>query len=175
MPCTYAFARDGAIPGCKMWAKVSPRHEMPLNALLLSTAVDCVLGYMYFGSSAAFTSFTGVATICLSTSYGVPVLVNFIQRRRAVKNSPYPLGKFGTAMNSICIVWICFSVVIFCMPVAIPVDPESMNCASVVFASFAAIAFIWYFAYARKNFKGPPVALEPVKGVIMDISEKGIK
>jgi hypothetical protein len=45
----------------------------------------------------------------------------------------------------------------------------------VVFAGFAAIAFIWYFAYARKNFKGPPVALEPVKGVIMDISEKGIK
>jgi TRAP-type uncharacterized transport system fused permease subunit len=105
----------------------------------------------------------------------VPVLVNLIQRRRAVKNSPYPLGRFGTAIHSIRIVWICFSVVIFCMPVAIPVDPEMMNYASVVFAGFAAIAFIWYFAYARKNSKGPPVALEPVEGFIMDISEKGIE
>ena len=30
-----------------------------------------------------------------------------------------------------------------------------MNYASVVFAGFAAISAIWYFAHARKNFKGP--------------------
>lgn len=160
--CTYAFARDGAIPGYKLWSKVNTRFDMPLWALGLSTGVDCILGCIYFGSSAAFNSFTGVATICLSTSYGVPVLVNLVQRRKAVRNSPYPLGKFGTLINSICIVWICFAVVIFCMPVSLPVDATSMNYASVVFAGFAAIAFIWYFAYARKNFKGPPVPRDDI-------------
>src|SRR5690606_16781583 len=114
--CTYAFARDGAIPGYKVWNHVNSRLDMPLAALALSTAVDCLLGCIYFGSSAAFNSFTGVATICLSTSYGVPVLVNLIQRRKAVRDSPYPLGKFGILINTICIVWICFAVIIFCMP-----------------------------------------------------------
>lgn len=160
--CTYAFARDGAIPGYKLWSKVNTRFDMPLWALGLSTAVDCLLGCIYFGSSAAFNSFTGVATICLSTSYGVPVLVNLVQRRKAVRNSPYPLGKFGVVINSICIVWICFAVVIFCMPVSLPVDATSMNYASVVFAGFAMIAFIWYFAYARKNFTGPPVPRDDI-------------
>lgn len=155
--CTYAFARDGAIPGYKLWAQVNRKLDVPLNALLLSTVVDCLLGCIYFGSSAAFGSFTGVATICLSTSYGVPVLVNLVQRRKAVRDSPFPLGKFGTLINVICIIWICFSVVIFCMPVSLPVDATTMNYASVVFAGFAAIAFLWYFAYARKNFTGPPV------------------
>jgi amino acid transporter len=156
--CTYAFARDGAIPGYTLWRKVNTSLDVPIWALVLSTAVDCILGCIYFGSSAAFNSFTGVATICLSTSYGVPVLVNLIQRRRAVKNSPYPLGKtMGPIINVISIVWIVFSVVIFCMPVSLPVDSTTMNYASVVFAGFGAIAFIWYFAYARKNFTGPPV------------------
>lgn len=155
--CTYAFARDGAIPGYKLWSRVNTKLDMPVNALILSTVVDCILGCIYFGSSAAFNSFTGVATICLSSSYGVPVAVNLVRGRKIVKHSPYPLGKFGPLINGICIVWICFSIVIFCMPVSIPVDAETMNYASVVFAGFAAIAFVWYFAYARKNFTGPPV------------------
>ncbi|UNI22907.1 hypothetical protein JDV02_008751 [Purpureocillium takamizusanense] len=155
--CTYAFARDGAIPGYKLWSRVNKSLDMPLWALTLSTVVDCVLGCIYFGSPAAFNSFTGVATICLSASYGVPVLVNLVRHREPVRNSPYPLGRFGTFINITCVVWIIFSVVIFCMPVSIPVDAGTMNYASVVFAGFAAIAFVWYFAYARKNFTGPPI------------------
>ena len=160
--CTYAFARDGAIPGYKLWSRVNHRFDMPLWALALSTAVDCLLGCIYFGSNAAFNSFTGVATICLSTSYCVPVLVNVLQGRQAVRHSPYPLGRFGYAINIVCIVWICFAVVIFCMPVSIPVDASSMNYASVVFAGFAFIATVWYFVYARKNFHGPPVSREDI-------------
>jgi amino acid transporter len=160
--CTYAFARDGAIPGYKLWKHVNTRLDMPLWALGLSTAVDCLLGCIYFGSSAAFNSFTGVATICLSTSYGVPVLVNLVQRRKAVQNSPYPLGRFGILINVICVVWICFAVVIFCMPYSLPIDASTMNYASVVFAGFATIAVIWYFVYARHNFTGPPVSREDI-------------
>ena len=71
--CTYAFARDGAIPGSRLWSKVIklPASEtIPLNALLLSFLVDCLLGLIYFGSTAAFNSFTGVATLSLNASYG---------------------------------------------------------------------------------------------------------
>ncbi|KAM5367245.1 hypothetical protein ACJZ2D_010078 [Fusarium nematophilum] len=153
--CTYAFARDGAIPGFKLWAKVDKRLDVPLWALILSTAVDCVLGCIYFGSSAAFNSFTGVATICLSTSYCVPVLVSLLRGRQAVRSSPFPLGKLGYLLNCISIVWICFAVVIFCMPTSLPVTPSTMNYASVVFAGFAAISGVWYLVYARKHFKGP--------------------
>jgi amino acid transporter len=173
--CTYAFARDGAIPGHRLWARVDTRLDMPLWALALSTIVDCVLGCIYFGSSAAFNSFTGVATICLSTSYGVPVLVSLVQRRRHVRNSPYPLGRFGAFINVICVVWICLAVVIFCMPVSLPVDASTMNYASVVFAGFATIAIVWYFAYARKNFKGPPVIRDDEDGMHPAIDGQAVK
>ena len=170
--CTYAFARDGAIPGYKIWSRVNKTWDMPLWALGLSTAVDCLLGCIYFGSSAAFNSFTGVATICLSASYGVPVAVSLVQGRRAVRDSPYPLSRFGTLINLICVVWILFALVIFCMPASLPVDAGTMNYASVVFAGFASVALVWYFAYARKNFRGPPVANEDGLGPSIAVDQQ---
>ena len=169
--CTYAFARDGAIPGSKIWARVDKRLNVPLMGILLSTAVDCLLGCIYFGSTAAFNSFTGVATICLSTSYGLPILVSLIRGREAVKHSTYSLGKFGYAINVLTVVWICLAVVLFCMPVAIPVEPTSMNYASVVFAGFASISVAWYFFHARKNFTGPPVLADAPGGASGVLSE----
>jgi len=155
--CTYAFARDGAIPGSSAFRKVNKKFDIPLNALILSAAVDCILGLIYFGSTAAFNSFTGVATICLSTSYGIPIFISLLRGRRAVKNSPFSLGKFGFVINCLTIVWICFSVIIFCMPVSLPVTPSSMNYASVVFAGFAGISVLFYLVRGRKVFTGPPV------------------
>jgi amino acid transporter len=176
--CTYAFARDGAIPGSRLWSKVDERLNIPLWGLVLSTAVDCLLGLIYFGSSAAFNSFTGVATICLSTSYGGPILVSVLRGRKMVKNSTFSLGKFGLAINIITICWICLAVVLFCMPVSLPVEAASMNYASVVFAGFATISIAWYFVRGRKSFTGPPVPqdVDPdqIGGVAGIASETGL-
>lgn len=162
--CTYAFARDGAIPGSRLWMQIDKRFNIPLQALILSTVVDCLLGLIYFGSSAAFNSFTGVATICLSTSYGMPILISILRGRRAVQNSTFSLGKFGYVINVAMICWICLAVVLFCMPVSLPIEPATMNYASVVFAGFAAISIAWYFIHGKKNFKGPPVPQDVAPG-----------
>lgn len=162
--CTYAFARDGAIPGSRIWKRVDKRFDIPLWALVLSTVVDCLLGLIFFGSSAAFNSFTGVATICLSTSYGMPILISVLRGRKAVKNSSFSLGRFGFAINIAMIVWIVLAVVLFCMPVSLPVEAASMNYASVVFAGFAAISIGWYFVRGRKDFTGPPVPKDVAPG-----------
>ena len=52
-----SFARDGAIPGSKYLARVSQRHQMPVNAFLLCVAVQVLLSCLYFGSTAAFNAF----------------------------------------------------------------------------------------------------------------------
>jgi amino acid transporter len=119
--CTYAFARDGAIPGSRWLGTTNSRLGIPLWGLVLSTVVDCLLGLIYFGSTAAFGSFTGVATICLSCGYGLPILVSVLRKRRMVKHSTYSLGKFGYTINIICLVWIALAIVLFCMPTKLPV------------------------------------------------------
>jgi amino acid permease (GABA permease) len=158
--CTYAFARDGAIPGFKLWRRVNKKLNVPVWSIILSSTVIALLGLIYFGSTAAFTSFTGVATICLSTSYGLPILISLIRGRQDVSRSAFSLGKFGYIINAITIAWIVLAVVLFCMPYTLPVTAAGMNYASVVFAGFASISVIWYFVYARKHFTGPPVSKE---------------
>jgi len=132
--CTYAFARDGGVPGSRWFGTTNKQLGIPFWGLVLSTVVCSLLGLIYFGSTAAFGSFTGVATICLSCGYGLPILVSVLRGRKLVKHSTFSLGKFGFVINGICLVWIALAIVLFCMPVAIPVTPSSMNYASVVFA-----------------------------------------
>ncbi|CAL3967036.1 unnamed protein product [Diplocarpon coronariae] len=155
--CTYAFARDGAIPGSTLWKRVDKRLDIPLWSLVLATLVDSILGCIYFGSTSAFNAFTGVATICLSVSYGIPILVSLLRGRRAVRHSSFSLGRFGFFINAATTVWIAFAIVLFCMPTAIPVTSVSMNYASVVFSGFAMISVVWYIISGRKNFTGPPL------------------
>jgi hypothetical protein len=62
------------------------------------------------------------------------------------------------------VAWICLAIVLFCMPVSLPVAPTTMNYASVVFAGFALISLIWYIIYGRKHFTGPPVPQDVAPG-----------
>ncbi|KAL1411736.1 hypothetical protein Q8F55_002702 [Vanrija albida] len=158
--CTWAFSRDGGIPGSQWWKRVNTRFGVPVHSLTLSTVICALLGLIYLGSSAAFNAFTGVATICLGCSYAFPILCSLIRRRKLVQHAPYSLGNFfGYFVNIVTVVWITFSIVLFCFPVAIPVTAPGMNYASVVFAGFGAIATVWYVVNARKHYQGPVVSL----------------
>lgn len=153
--CTWAMSRDGAIPGYTIWMRVNKRFDVPIWSIVLTSLVNAALACIYFGSSAAFNSFTGVATICLSTSYCVPIFVSLVRKRKLVQDSPYSLGKFGGIINGITIVWIVFAVVFLCMPATLPVTAATMNYASVVFCFFAVVSAVWYAVYAKDHFHGP--------------------
>jgi amino acid transporter len=140
------------------------------------------LGLIYFGSTAAFNAFTGVATLCLSASYGLPVLILLLRKREVVKDAPFSLGKFGFAINMVTVCWIALAIVIFCMPTAIPVTPTTMsiflddvvnlNYASVVFAGFTSISAVWYFVWGRKHFVGPVMHVKGADGKLREVDAK---
>jgi amino acid transporter len=97
--CTWAFSRDGAIPGSKWWKVVNKKLDVPLNAMMLSMVVQIILGVIYFGSAAAFNAFSGVGVICLTTSYAVPIAVSLFGGRSHLKNAPFNMGVLGVVCN----------------------------------------------------------------------------
>lgn len=74
-----------------------------------------------------FTKSTGVCTICLSVSYGIPICISMFRRRALMVNAPYSLGKFGYVINGITFCWICLATVLFCMPTTESVTAETMK------------------------------------------------
>ncbi|KAM0546449.1 hypothetical protein ACHAPJ_010916 [Fusarium lateritium] len=154
--CTWAFARDGAIPGAKWWAKVNNKLDVPLNAMMLAMVVEIILGVIYFGSSAAFNAFSGVGVICLTASYATPITISLLTGRKQVKTGQFYLGAFGAVANVIAIAWSLLALPLFCMPSAIPVTPETVNYAPVVFVFACMVSGIWYWVWGHKNYAGPP-------------------
>ncbi|KAJ6578655.1 amino acid transporter [Mycena vulgaris] len=156
---TWAFARDAAIPFHHTFAIVNKRLSggIPLNAILLSTVIQLLLGLIYLGSSAAFNAFVGVAVMCLGSSYAMPVAISLANARKDMADSPFHLGRFGPALNAIAVVWAAFEMVLFSMPAVLPVTPTTMNYASVVFVAFGLISAVWYLISGRFHYKGPDV------------------
>jgi len=153
----WAFSRDGAIPGYQRWNKVNAKLDVPLNAMMLSMAVQIILGVIYFGSTAAFNAFSGVGVICLTLSYAVPIAVSLIGGRKHVKTGEFHMGIIGLISNIVALAWSALAIPLFCMPSYIPVTKTTMNYASVVFFAFFVIASAWYFVWGRKHYAGPPV------------------
>jgi len=159
--CTWAFARDGAIPGSRLWAKVNKSFDIPLNAMMFVTVVQILFGLIYFGSPAAFNAFGGVGVVCLGLSYMVPIAVSFFRGRVHVKRGKFDCGIFGYIANVVSILWTLLAIPLFCFPTLNPPTAQSMNYASVVFAFCIAASAAWYFVWGRKNYKGPPVDTDP--------------
>lgn len=100
--CTWAFARDGGIPGSGWWSTVNKTLNIPFNSLLLGMVVEIILGVIYFGSTAAYNAFSGVGVIFLTTSYACPIAVSLIFRgREDIKNGSFNFGVFGLIANVI--------------------------------------------------------------------------
>lgn len=147
---TWAFARDEAIPGAKLWSKIHGRHGTPIWALTLTTVIQMLLGLIYLGSSSAFNAFVAVGVIALAVSYGVPIALSMLTARSGVNSAPWNCGKaLGWVVNGVAVCWIALELVLFSMPPAIPVTAVTMNYAIVVFVGFMAISAVWYFVHAR--------------------------
>jgi amino acid transporter len=154
--CTWAFARDGAIPGSRWWKTVNPTLDVPLNAMMLSMVVQILLGLINFGSTAAFNAFSGVGVICLTSAYATPIAISLATGRRHLASAKFRLGKFGVPCNVVALAWSVLAMPLFCMPSAIPVTAATVNYAPVVFVGATLISAIWYIVWGHKNYAGPP-------------------
>lgn len=125
---TWAFARDKAIPFYTYFSPISTRFtDVPVNALLLSTMIQVLLGLIYLGSSTAFNAFSGVAVMCLGASYALPVAISLAGGRSGVADAPFGLGRTGVIVNVIAVLWIVFAIVLFSMPAIVPATQVTMS------------------------------------------------
>ena len=58
----YAFARDKGLPFSIIIAKVEPKRQVPVYAILLALAVQMALNSIYFGTLTGFNTVIAIAT-----------------------------------------------------------------------------------------------------------------
>lgn len=158
----YAFARDGAIPGSGFWHKINKRTRTPTNSIWLAAGGAFLLGLPYLWSPVAYFAITSIAVIGLYVAYVAPV---FLRVRAGDKFQPGPwsLGRWGRPVGIVATIWVAFIFVLFMLPQYLPQVQDGsivwadVNFTPLVFLVVLGGAAIWYFASARKWFKGPKV------------------
>jgi amino acid transporter len=161
----YAFSRDGAIPGWRIWSKVNDKR-VPVNAVLFMAVFAAILTVpAFFGNAAgipvAFFAVVSVAVIGLYIAYVIPIYLRW-KAGDSWQPGPWTNGRKYRWMNPFATVWVGIITIIFILPTTpagVPWNDEfdwhAVNYAPLVTGGVIIAVGIWWLASARHWFKGP--------------------
>lgn len=153
----WALARDNAVPFSSWFASVNERLSCPVPATLFVAAIATGLGAIPLGSPVAFLNLAGSFIILTTTSYAIPFAANVLSGRKYFPKGPFHLGKLGTPVNVLAVLFITLFNVLYCFPYAIPTTVLSMNYNAVILAGVVAITGFWWIVHAVRHYPGPKV------------------
>ncbi|OJJ81779.1 uncharacterized protein ASPGLDRAFT_131614 [Aspergillus glaucus CBS 516.65] len=152
----YAFSRDGGLPASRWLAQVHPRLGLPLNGLILTTAVVIIFGLIFLGSSSAFNAIVSSSVVALDLSYAMPIAVNCLRGRNLLPPRAWHLPSgMGWLADILGLSYIALTTVLFLFPPGRPVTGSSMNYCIVAFAIIVIISVGHWIIHGRKHFTGP--------------------
>jgi amino acid transporter len=162
---TYAFSRDGAIPGHRLWTRLN-HHRVPYMAVLfigfwsLIVTIPALQGNDA-GFPYAFFAVVSITVIGLYIAYVIPVFLRFRQGE-AFERGPWTLGQKYRWLNPIAIIWVVFCVIIFSLPfspAAVPWNDEfnweAFNYAPVTVLAVIIFAAILWAVDGKNHFHSP--------------------
>ena len=161
----YAFSRDGAVPGGRLWKKVN-KHHVPVNAVLVSALAGIIitLPALYKsprGVPTAFYAVVSVTVISLYLAFLVPIYLR-LRAGDSFKVGPWTLGSKYKWMCTVAVVEIAVISVYFIMPfepIGIPGHKDftwvAVNYAPLITGGALIILWLWWQLSAKKWFTGP--------------------
>jgi len=169
---TFAFSRDGAIPGSRLWSKVTAT-KVPANAVIFVAVIAGLITLpalieVNFGTEeapiilpTAFYAVVSVAVIGLYLSFAIPIFLRWKHGDR------FEVGHWNNGlkykwMNLVAVAEIVIISIYFILPLYPLGWPGNENFAW-KFVNYAPLltggvilaVTIWWFASARKWFTGP--------------------
>src|ERR1044072_5819060 len=162
---TYAFSRDRAVPGWRLWTRLNHQRGPAYAAGFSCVAAMLMpLPALEGDASGAPYAFFAVVSICVIGLYLAYVRPVFLRWRKGddFQPGPWTLGKKYKWVNPVACIWVAIFVVIFILPqgpVGVPgrdeFDWKYVNYAPIAVGGVFAIVGIWWLVSARHSFTGP--------------------
>jgi amino acid transporter len=156
----FAFSRDGAIPGSRLWRKVSPSRA-PINAVIAVGVLSWLIMVPSLFIAVAYVVATSIAVIGLSIAFGLPIFLR-IRAGASFEPGAWSLGKHYRWISPLAVAWIVLICVLFLLPVSpqgVPgaedFDWELVNYAPLTVGGALILFGGWYLLSARHWFTGP--------------------
>ncbi len=172
----YAFSRDGAIPGWRIWSRVNQRR-IPFNAVIFMAVWAAILTIpALWGNAAgfpvAFFAVVSIAVIGLYVAYVIPIYLRW-RMGDAFEVGPWNNGRKYKWMNPFATFWVALITIIFILPTTpagVPWRDEftwsSVNYAPLVTGGVILAVGIWWLVSAKHTFTGPRHTIDEIDAEI---------
>lgn len=115
----YAFARDRMLPGSAWLSKMSTRHSVPANALLVACVIPIVICLYVYMFPEQLPRVTAFAVLGIYISFQAVVLAALRQRLRGWKPAgDWNLGSWGMLVNVLALCYGIFAMILLIKPTA---------------------------------------------------------
>ncbi|HEY1830958.1 MAG TPA: amino acid permease [Acidimicrobiales bacterium] len=154
----FAFSRDGAVPGHRLWHKINPRTRTPTNSIWFCVVFAFILAIPSLWSGVAYAAVTSIATIGLYIAYVLPTLLRRLQGK-SWQGGRWSLGRWSPLIGWLGIAWVAFIAVLFMLPeVAFgSINRDNFNYAPVAVGVVLLFSGGYWLISARKWFTGPKI------------------
>jgi amino acid transporter len=161
----YAFSRDRAIPGWRLWSKVDKRR-VPANSVLAVALFSLIVTLPALKGNAAgapwaFFAVVSITVIGLYIAYVMPVYLR-LRAGDAFQPGAWNLGAKYRWMCTIAVGWTIIAMVIFSLPftpAGVPgrneFDWTALNYAPITVLVVMSAVGIWWLVSAKRSFTGP--------------------
>jgi amino acid transporter len=161
----YAFSRDRAVPGHRLWTRLN-HHRVPYMSVLFMAAMALIVTLpALIGDEAnytyAFFAVVSIATIGLYIAYVIPTFLRW-RMGDAFEPGPWTLGKKYKWINPAAVIWVILITIVFSLPQGSTGAPwtDDFDAKYINYAPFTVLAVIigvgaWWLISARHTFEGP--------------------
>lgn len=161
----YAFSRDRAVPGWKLWTRLN-HHRIPyMSVVFMAVAALLVTLPALEGDennfTYAFAAVVSITVIGLYIAYVIPVFLRW-RKGDSWQPGPWTLGRHYKWVNPAACLWVAICVLIFILPqspAGVPwrdeFDWKFVNYAPITVGVVLLAVGLWYAVSARHSFQGP--------------------
>ncbi|KAK4494302.1 hypothetical protein PRZ48_014600 [Zasmidium cellare] len=154
----WSFSRDKGLPFHKFLSKVRPKSGVPMNAVVVTMVITCLVALIIIGSTLAFNIILSISAAALLSSY---VVVISCMLWRKLFGEPLPIARFrmprllGLVVNITAILFSVTATFFLFWPAAPDPTPASMNWVSLIYGVAVIFATCWYLIRGRHEYEGP--------------------
>ncbi|KAI4212396.1 MAG: hypothetical protein LQ349_009353, partial [Xanthoria aureola] len=178
----WSFARDRGVPGWRYISQVDARTRIPFTAVITTTVLSVLLGFISIGSAIAFNDVVSLTLAALYASYLIACAL-LLWRRCTGCIKPLPLsggsdteksnlpgsagklfwgpwripGLLGTSINLFACIYLLIIEIFVFWPPTKEVDGATMNYSVLVMGAVAIFSAVYYLFWGRRTYHGPVV------------------
>jgi len=157
----FAFSRDGAVPGWRMWRRIAKNRVPWVAVLAIGTLSWLLMVPTWWNNFAGYLVGTSIAVIGLYIAFAIPIYLRWRQGENFERRS-WHVGNHYKWLDPVAIAWIILICILFMLPIApagIPFkkgfDWNIANYAPVTVGGAFILFGGWFALSAKKWFKGP--------------------